>query len=55
MTEERITEIATQAKFWNMNGSLARFYWLEFAKELLEKYESDKTEKPNGQNKRTKL
>lgn len=42
MTDERITEIATQAKFWNMNGSFARFYWLEFAKELLELYELEK-------------
>lgn len=42
MTDERITEIATQAKFWNMNGSFARFYWLEFAQELLKLYELEK-------------
>jgi hypothetical protein len=44
MTEERITEIATQAKFWNMNGSFARFYWLPFALELLRVYEEEKVE-----------
>jgi hypothetical protein len=44
MTDERITEIATQAKFWNMNGSLARFYWLEFAQELLKIYEEEKAD-----------
>mgnify|MGYP000093608991 CR=1 FL=1 len=42
MTDERISEIAMQAKFWNMNGSFARFYWLEFAQELLELYELEK-------------
>lgn len=42
MTDERISEIAMQAKFWNMNGSLARFYWLEFAQELLKLYEEEK-------------
>ena len=42
MTDERIEQIAMQAKFWNMNGSLARFYWLPFALELLRLYEEEK-------------
>jgi hypothetical protein len=42
MTDEQIEQIATQAKFWNMNGSFARFYWLPFAQELLKAYEEEK-------------